>query len=324
MCLKDPYGRIIDYLRVSITDRCNLNCAYCRPGDAPFLEEKELLTAEEILTFCREAALLGIRHLRITGGEPLLRDGCCRLIKDLKALDGIESVTLTTNGTLLSRHLSQLKEALIDGINISMDTLDEEHYAALTGFPLLPGLLEAVRETVSFGIPVKINSVIMDGRIPVTDYLDLAELSRSLPVDIRFIEAMPLGGSLPSALDHRKLLSLLSSRYPGIKRLNTARGFGPAVYYAIPGFSGCIGFINAVHGNFCGNCNRIRLTARGVLKSCLGYEGTICIKPLFGEDGSENALRQALLTAVAQKPACHHFGENHRNAERDNMSKIGG
>lgn len=324
MCLKDPYGRIIDYLRVSITDRCNLNCAYCRPGDAPFLEEKELLTAEEILTFCQEAALLGIRHLRITGGEPLLRDGCCRLIKDLKALDGIESVTMTTNGTLLSRHLSELKEALIDGINISMDTLDEEHYAALTGSPLLPGLLEAVRETVSFGIPVKINSVIMDGRIPVTDYLDLAELSRSLPVDIRFIEAMPLGGSLPPALDHRKLLSLLSSRYPGIKRLNTARGFGPAVYYAIPGFSGCIGFINAVHGNFCGNCNRIRLTARGVLKSCLGYEGTICIKPLFGEDGSENALRQALLTAVAKKPACHHFGENHRNAERDNMSKIGG
>ena len=195
MCLKDPYGRIIDYLRVSVTDRCNLNCAYCRPENSPFLSRKALLTSEEILAFCREAAILGIRHIKITGGEPLLRTDCCSIVEKLKKTSGIETVTLTTNGLLLRAHRGRLKEAGIDGINISMDTPDRACYAALTGSDRLPELLDSIRSTAGLGIPMKINCVIMDGLVPVTDYLALAEMARSFPADVRFIEAMPFGST---------------------------------------------------------------------------------------------------------------------------------
>ena len=324
MCLKDPYGRIIDYLRVSVTDRCNLNCAYCRPENSPFLSRKALLTSEEILAFCREAAILGIRHIKITGGEPLLRTDCCSIVEKLKKTSGIETVTLTTNGLLLREHLGRLKEAGIDGINISMDTPDRACYAALTGSDRLPELLDSIRSTAGLGIPMKINCVIMDGLVPVTDYLALAEMARSFPADVRFIEAMPFGSTPMPALNHLDILKLLSSRYPDIKPEESERGFGPAVYYRIPGFTGCIGFISAVHGSFCYSCNRIRLTADGFLKGCLGFESNICIKPLFRQAGYKDALQKAILRTVSQKPPCHCFGGKQSGAEHKSMSKIGG
>lgn len=325
MSLIDPQGRTIDYLRVSVTDRCNLGCVYCRPFSSP-LQNTDLLTNRELTAFCREAAALGIRHIKITGGEPLIREDCLALIAGLKKIPGIEAVTLTTNGTLLRRCLSPLREAGVDGINISLDTPDPKRYAAITGSDCLPEVIEGIKAAAKCSIPVKINCVTMDNTL--SDYFTLAELSRSMAVDVRFIEEMPLGASPKGTgrvpLDHRRLLEEFTARYPGMKPAPSPRGFGPAVYYRIPGFTGCTGFISAMHINFCKNCNRIRLTSQGVLKGCLGFEGTIRLKPLFKEPNPREALRNAILETVRHKPPCHHFGEKYPHAEQEDMSKIGG
>lgn len=331
MSLIDPQGRIIDYLRVSVTDRCNLACVYCTPQNPPCQGGPELLTNSELTAFCRETAALGIRHIKITGGEPLLRKDCCALIAQLKKLPGIEAVTLTTNGTMLRRCLTPLLEAGVDGINVSLDTLNPKRYEAITGSDCLPEVTAGIEAAAKALIPIKINCVTMqsvEGEFPLSDYFELAQLARSLAVDVRFIEEMPLGGSSEGfnriSFDHRRLMEEFTARYPAMKPTASVRGFGPAVYYQIPGFKGCIGFISALHGNFCKNCNRIRLTSHGVLKGCLGFKGTIRLKPLFEEPNPEERLRNAILETIRSKPACHRFGENDPQAERGSMSKIGG
>ena len=191
----DQYGRSIDYMRVSITDRCNLRCRYCMPEGVELLPMKDILTYEEIREICSEAARLGIRKLKITGGEPLVRLGCADLIRELKAIEGIEQVTMTTNGVLLGRYLPELIRAGLDAVNISLDTLDRDRYAAITGRDELVSVLESVDAALASPLRVKINAVLQKG-VNDDEWFSLAELARGRALDVRFIEIMPIGFGL--------------------------------------------------------------------------------------------------------------------------------
>ncbi|MHB9292849.1 GTP 3',8-cyclase [Hollandina sp. SP2] len=304
----DPFNRTIDYMRISITDRCNLRCVYCMPQRIRSLPETAILSYEEILRVCTEAAALGIRCIKITGGEPLLREGVPDLVRGLKNTPGITRVSLTTNGVLLSRHLDALNAAGIDGINISLDSLDGERFRLTTGYNGLDAIIRGIHESVSRAIPVKINAVLMDnGGAP--EWRDLADLARVLPLDVRFIEMMPIGyGKAFKGVAHDRILQELQETYAGITQDRASQGAGPAVYYRIPHFKGKIGFISSLSHGFCRTCNRIRLTAEGLLKPCLCYASGIDLKAILrGPDTPKEAIGQALRDVVAMKPASHCF-----------------
>ncbi|MDR2632628.1 MAG: GTP 3',8-cyclase MoaA [Treponema sp.] len=306
----DPFNRTIDYMRISITDRCNLRCVYCMPQKFRSLPETDILSYEEILRVCTEAASLGIHFIKITGGEPLLREGVSDLVRQLKHTPGIRKVSLTTNGVLLSRYLDALCAAGIDGITISLDSLDAERFRLTTGYNSLDTIIQGIHESLSRTIKVKINAVLMDnGGGLQSQWRDLVELARALPLDVRFIEMMPIGyGRIFKAVAHDRILQGLHETYAGIREDRASRGAGPAVYYRIPGFKGAIGFISALSHRFCRTCNRIRLTAEGMVKPCLCYASGIDLKAILRDPAKTNeAVCQALKEAVAMKPAAHCF-----------------
>lgn len=342
MSLRDQWGREIDYMRISITDRCNLRCCYCMPCGIRCVPMEEILTLEEYAGIAACAAALGISKIKITGGEPLVRLGCCELVRMLKGTDGIDKVTITTNGILLGRYLKELLEAGIDGINISLDTLDPDLYRALTGGGDLNQVLDALRETVtackSRNIPVKINAVSLDlkeaaGQLGCgyegTGWTELLELARRYPLDVRFIEMMPIGcGKQYRSVDHQKLVDELKDRYPRMERDERIHGYGPAVYYRIPGFLGSVGFISAIHGKFCSSCNRVRLTSKGYLKTCLCYEDGADLREILRGSGSweqrEIRLLDAMRKAILGKPKAHCFEHPEQMTETGHMARIGG
>ncbi|MDO4267192.1 MAG: radical SAM protein, partial [Eubacteriales bacterium] len=265
--MKDGFGRTISYMRISITDRCNLRCRYCMPHGIECVPMDQLLTFEEYAAAAAAAVRLGIRRFKITGGEPLARRGCCRLIAMLKQIPGVEQVTITTNGALLPEYLDEILAAGTDGINISLDTLDPELYRALTGggdirpvLEVLERLTEPSHRTNSSGkqIPVKINAVSLDlaalsERLGCSGsgagWTELLSLAKEYPFDLRFIEMMPVGyGKQFASVDHRELLRQLKELYPDLEQDQSIHGNGPAVYYRIPGFRGGIGLISAMHG----------------------------------------------------------------------------
>ncbi len=333
--MKDPWGRIIDYMRISITDRCNLRCKYCMPEGIDWIPMDEILTLEEIAQVASCGALLGIRHIKITGGEPLVRLGCCHLIRTLKQIPGIEKVTITTNGILLGQYLESLKQAGIDGINISLDTTDRCLFKKITGTDGLEMVLESLKQAVAMGLPVKVNAVSVDwdswredGQAGVA-WKSLLELARTDPVDVRFIEMMPIGaGKDFPTVSHERLLTELKASYPGVKRDMKVHGFGPAVYYTIDGFRGSIGFISAIHGKFCDSCNRVRLTSKGYLKTCLCYEDGVDLRKILRADLPDREKRirmeQAMEEAILQKPIAHCFDDPGQITEHKGMSCIGG
>lgn len=319
----DQYGRTIDYMRVSITDRCNLRCKYCMPEDIEWLPMDEILTLEEITDICRQAAGLGIRKIKVTGGEPLVRKGCAELIKMLKSLPGIEQVTLTTNGVLLTSYAKALYENGLDAVNVSLDTLDAAKYAQITGFDALQDVLSGINEMEKYPVPLKINTVLQHGKNE-DDWKQLIGLAKERPMDIRFIEMMPIGyGKAFEPVSNAELLQKLQECYGILEPEKKSHGNGPAVYYRIPGFQGCIGFISAVHGKFCGQCNRIRLTSTGQLKPCLCYGKSISIKEAVRR-GDEKEMERLLTRAVMTKPDGHCFDNPATITEKQEMAKIGG
>lgn len=361
--MKDSYGRTIDYMRISITDRCNLRCRYCMPDGIHCVPPEDILTMEEIQAVAMAAGKLGVRRVKVTGGEPLTRKGCCGLIRKLKGIPGIEKVTLTTNGILLDQYLDALKEAGIDGINISLDTVDRKQYEKITGQDRLDKVISGLEGAISLGVPVKLNAVSLDWQAEEREpgkpgWMALAELAGKYPIDVRFIEMMPIGyGRGFNSLDHRELLRLFKNAYPEIQKDNRPHGYGPAVYYRIPGFQGSIGFISAIHGKFCEGCNRIRLTSQGYLKACLCYEDGVDLRAVLreeqgglpGKDGYDMAknrlenghwkwkyrncpddarlqqrLTEKIREAVIRKPAAHCFEQPDKITEAHNMVAIGG
>lgn len=325
--MTDGTGRIIDYLRVSVTDRCNLRCVYCMPpqGVEP-VPHREMLTLEEIGTICGAAARLGVTRVKLTGGEPLVRKGCPRLVEMLKSIPGIREVTMTTNGILLPRMLGELMAAGLDGVNISLDTLDPERYKALTRYPLEGDAQEAIQAALGAGLRVKVNCV------PIREHNDrdleeLAALARDRQLDVRFIELMPVGmGAALTPIPGEEVRQRLEAAFgPMEPYQGVPRGNGPAVYYSLPGFTGKIGFISAVSHRFCGDCNRVRLTSTGFLKLCLHYSDGVPLRELARSGAGEEELARVMAKAIHDKPLHHDFGgKESAGWDRRTMSQIGG
>ena len=322
--MKDSFGRNIEYMRVSVTDRCNLRCQYCMPEDLPDIPHPEILRYEEILRVCEAAVRLGISNFRVTGGEPFVRRGCVDFLGELKKIPGVASVMITTNGVLLEQYLPALRDIGIESVNISLDTLDREGYRKLTGADAFDKVMLGIEAAVAAGFRVKLNCVAMRG-VNEDQFLPIAGLAGRYPLDVRFIESMPIGegkGFAPVA--GSELMGLLSKHYPGMEENRSRRGFGPAVYYEHERLKGQIGLISAVSHGFCENCNRIRLTSDGLLKTCLYYDQAADLKPILRQAGSGAALDEAIREAVVRKQEKHHFREGSQEAERRGMSKIGG
>ncbi len=328
--LIDPYGRTIDYLRISITDRCDLDCLYCAPlGGRKRRAHAEILSYEEILQITKAAIHSGISKIRITGGEPLHRKGMVRLCRMLADTDGIESLAMTTNGILLKEFAPPLFEAGVRRVNISLDTLKPERFKNITGKDLLSQVLEGVQAAEKVGMnPIKINTVVMRG-INDDEIEDLAALTLEKPYHVRFIELMPTQGYTKEK--HHALFVPISEMIHRINRIEKLQlidkdpSFGPAMLYSFPGAPGKVGFIAPMSRHFCKTCNRLRLTADGKLRTCLFSEEEIDIKGLLRQGASMQALSDVIKHAARSKPQQHHLNDIAPKIPSDRtMRAIGG
>ena len=322
--MNDGFGRKIDYLRISVTDRCNLRCTYCMPeSGTDWMPHEKILRYEDILRLCRIFASLGVNKYKLTCGEPLVRKGLASLAAGIREIPGTKSVTLTTNGVALREQLPALLEAGIDGINLSLDTLDRGRYAAITRRDELPAVLEGLRAALAAPqLRLKLNCVAMAGGRE--DWVALAALAKDSRLAVRFIELMPIGlGGMLGGCTEEDVSGALAQAYGPLTPSEGVYGNGPCRYFSLPGFQGKIGFISAMSHKFCAGCNRVRLTATGFLKTCLQYETGVDLAPLLA--GSDEALRAAIEDAIRNKPAEHRFTAGDVPArERHDMNQIGG
>lgn len=323
----DSSSRNIHYLRLSVTDLCNLRCRYCMPDGVEKLEREAVLTYEEFLRLAALFAQCGIDTVRVTGGEPLVRKGVDQLVAGLKAIPGIRKVTLTTNGILLARQLPALLNAGLDSVNISLDTLRPEVFQRITARDEFSHVMEGLRAALDSGIPVKLNCV-PQASVNEGELEDLAALAEAHPLQVRFIEMMPIGyGATMPCISGPALRERFARRWPEFAPLPAAQsaafGDGPAVYYTVPGWKGDVGFIAAVHGKFCASCNRVRLTSQGFLRPCLASEAGCDLRELLRSGATDAALSQAIRQTIWAKPREHHFGDNSMPATRG-MYRIGG
>lgn len=315
----DSFGREISYLRLSVTDRCNLRCRYCMPEDGVCKKSHaEMLTEEEMITAVRAAASLGIRKLRLTGGEPLVKKNILSICRSCAAVEGIEELCLTTNGILLPQMAKELKAAGVDRLNISLDTLNPEKYAYITRIGSLEQALRGIEAAIDVGFSrIKINTVLIGGfnddEIPA-----LARLTEAYPVDLRFIELMPM--TQHEALGQSAYVSGAAVLQALPELIQTEQSDGVARLCRLPDAQGSIGLISAVSDHFCAACNRIRLTADGKLKPCLHSAQEYCIKGMDFE-----AMRREMERVILAKPACHApLSVASRSSAGRNMNQIGG
>lgn len=321
----DRYGRVINYLRISVTDRCNLRCCYCMPEGVQDVGIKNILTFEEIWEIVRTGVSLGITHIRITGGEPLVRKGCVNLIRGIREIPGVETITMTTNGVLLGNYAKQLKEAGVDGVNISLDTLDPEEFYKITGKRELQEVLAGIRAAKTAGLPVKLNAV----NRKELDPIPLVRYAQEENLPIRFIEMMPVGyGKKYVGRSNEELRETLEAVCGNAECMTNREelsrmGSGPAVYYQFSDLKVPVGFISAIHGKFCDTCNRVRLTAEGYLKLCLCYDEGEDLRRVLREGEKEN-LRTIMEQTIFRKPAAHCFEHPAEMTETHEMVKIGG
>jgi cyclic pyranopterin phosphate synthase len=325
--LTDPFRRHLNYLRLSITDRCNLKCLYCVPRDRiPKVLHRDILRYEELLRIVRIGASLGISKVRITGGEPLVRRGVVEFLTEICAIEALKDVSLTTNGVLLESNLDRLREAGIRRINISLDTLNREKFFRITGVDRFDTVFRAVLAAVKTGFsPVKINVVALRG-VNDDELVDLARLSLDHPLHVRFIEQMPIGESgagkgppllAPEILEQIRPLGELVP-------IENGAGTGPAERYRISGAAGEIGLIRPLSHHFCGRCNRLRLTASGMLRPCLLSDQEEDLRSVLRKGLLDEDLKAVFLRAVAHKPRQHTLAEGQRKRIGSQMCAIGG
>jgi len=322
----DSFQRPIDYLRISITDRCNLRCIYCMPTEGiQLMSHSDILTYEEIYTVVRAAAELGIEKIRITGGEPLARIGLPELIQMLAHIKGIDDVALTTNGVLLARYAAELKKAGLRRVNVSLDTLNQDKFKLITCRNNLDDALEGIEAARSVGLnPVKVNVVVMEG-INDNELLDFATKTIDEGWHVRFIELMPAPGvgaiasQFVPVCEMKKRLKLLGKLRP----CPPSAGNGPAKYFCFPHASGTIGFITPVSEHFCFCCNRLRLTADGKLRPCLLSDYEIDLKSSLRSGISVSELKKLIRKAVTNKPLRHQLAEGRVPKDRP-MTQVGG
>lgn len=324
--MKDRFGREIDYLRISITDRCNLRCVYCMPENGiAQIPHKEILTYDEITRICRCMTGLGVHKIKLTGGEPLTRKECATLVAMLKNLNGIEKVTLTTNGILLGEQMTGLAAAGIDDINISLDTLDAASFAKVTRRENLNQVLEGIEAVLQYPqIGLKINCVpVLEGP---ENLVSVAGLAKKYPLHVRFIEMMPIGyGKEFQFRGEEEICQILEKAYGTMTPVTERYGNGPCHYYKIEGFQGKIGFISAMTHKFCDQCNRVRMTAEGFLKACLQYQTGTDLKGLMRSGCTDKELTEAIQKVIWEKPVSHHFTSKEVDEDEARlMSQIGG
>lgn len=320
----DCLGRQIHYLRLSITDRCNLRCRYCMPNGVNKCAHEDLLSYEDMEKVVRALAELGIDTVRLTGGEPLVRRDVEVLLKMIKEIPGIQKVSMTTNGVLLKQKLPLLLENGLDSVNISLDTLDENKFKQITGYSLLHNVMEGIEAAIESKISVKINCVPQIG-INDQELIDIAMLAKDWPIEVRFIEIMPIGeGNEKNGINNEKLFLQFQEKLGMMNKVEHRDGNGPAVCYRVNGFRGSIGFISAMHGKFCGECNRIRLTSKGFLKCCLASNSGADLRELLEQNVSLEQLKEVLSDTIYHKPIEHHFEIPGKTTEKNGMYAIGG
>jgi len=326
--LNPPAGQIVDYLRLSVTDRCNYRCVYCMPPEGvAFKPHEEILSYEDMVFFVQAAVELGISKVRITGGEPLVRRGLTDLVGLIHAIPGIRDISLTTNGFLLPRFAETLKAQGLDRVNISVDSLDPGRYRELTRGGSLAAALDGVQAALRSRLdPVKINVVMMPELL--AELPAFVHITRDRPLHVRFIEWMPVGGCGPRSAGEaltkdRAMAELQRMGADGagpLQAVPSPGGWGPARYYRFPHHQGTIGFIGSMSDHFCGECNRLRLTADGKLKNCLFSSDEIDVKQAM-----QSRDREAVLGAVAESLECKTFDKNRLPGRTSRgMSQVGG
>ena len=315
----DNYGRVIDYMRISVTELCNLRCRYCMPEDGIVKRaHDEMMTAEETIDAVKAAVSLGIKKIRITGGEPLVKRGIIKLCDAISAIEGVEELCITTNGTLLPKFGKELREAGVSRVNISLDTLDPDKYREITRVGELSNALAGIDAAFEAGFDkIKINNVLMGG-FNDDEIGDFVRLTVDRPIEVRFIELMPIGGGMD--FDRSGFISCqqVLSKVPELEPLEHSEGV--AVLYRLPGAKGRVGLIRPISCEFCVDCNKIRLTSDGMLKPCLHSDAELCIKGLQLDE-----MKEVMRNAVLQKPEMRDKldADNPSHAGR-NMNSIGG
>ena len=307
--LIDLHGRTIDYFRISITDLCNFRCIYCRPAEGvPLVSHSDILRYEEILRIAKVAKNLGMRKVRITGGEPLVRRGVLDFISRLVSETGLEDVALTTNGSKLQDMALSLRKAGLKRVNISLDTLRRDCFRSITGADELYRVLKGIEASLDVGFdPIKINVVLLKG-INERDVPDFARLTIDKPVDVRFIERMPFGAEIPppnspDSFSAKDTLKIIESAFGKLNPVERSKLDGPATMFKLDGALGQIGVIDPVSGHFCGKCNRMRLTAKGFLRPCLLNPLEIDVKTFLRTSPDDSQMESFLEAAVLMKPA---------------------
>ncbi len=328
--LYDNHNRAITYLRLAVTDRCNLRCFYCMPEEGiRYIHKKELLTFEEIERLISIMASFGISKVRLTGGEPFVRNDLMKLIRTIVDIKGINDLHLTTNGILTAPHIAELKQLGIASVNLSLDTLDRKRFYEITRRNEFEPVINTLNLLLKHEIPVKINAVVMDGK-NIDDIVPLVELTKNSLVDVRFIEEMPFNGEgnhYPTLLwTHTKIKRYLQEHYPSLYKIEDP-DFSTSSSYRIPGYQGSIGIIAAFSRTFCGSCNRIRVTAQGELKTCLYDDGVLNLKEIMRSGKNDEAIKESLLQAFQSRPKDGFEAELKRknpSSISESMSTIGG
>ncbi len=300
----DNFNRKINYLRISITDRCNLKCKYCTESFLPFIAHEDVLRYEEIIRFVRIAASLGVRKVRLTGGEPLRRKSLPFLLKEIDAIDTIEDISLTTNGVELAEHVEELKGAGLRRVNISLDTLKRDRFSFITGVDAFDRVMKSIEKAREAGLdPVKINTVIIKD-FNDDEVLDFAEFARHWDVQVRFIEFMPFGDeslwNSSKVIDSAYLEKIIRGSYGLQESINSHRG--PAKMFTIPGGAGQVGFISPMSSHICHECNRLRLTADGKIKPCLFSDAEYDVRALLRGGATDEQIGAFISDVVAAKP----------------------
>ncbi len=325
--LTDSFGRPLEYLRLAVTDRCNLRCFYCMPAEGiDYVPRQDLLSYEEMLRLTRIFVQLGVTKIRLTGGEPFIRKNFYGFLKRLTKIDGLDKIAITTNGSVANRHIPFLKEVGITSINLSLDTLNKEKFNKITRRDFFNQAMNTYQAVLDAGIKLSVNMVVMEGE-NIEDIIPMAMLTQKDNVTIRYIEEMPFNGKGTRnsiGFNHTKILELLTSGLPELSSIPFAYGT-TAQEYAIKGHKGKVGIIAAWSRNFCNSCNRIRVTATGHMKNCLYDQGVLNLKRMLTDGSSDQMIYEAIKTGYSKKFKDGLVAEaNQTNPISESMSSIGG
>ena len=327
--LYDNHGREINYLRLAVTDRCNLRCFYCMPEEGiKYVPRTDLLTYEEMLRLLGVVAEMGINKIRITGGEPFVRKGMIEFMESMARVEGINSIHLTTNGTLTEKLIPRLKGLGLKSVNLSLDTLDKERFADITRRDEFENVMRTFYALLDSGIQTKLNTVVMKGRND-QDIIPFVRLTKDHPVSVRFIEEMPFNGSDRDGggleWNHVRILNEIRSEFPDIEKIPDP-AFSTSQNYQVPGHVGKVGIIAAYSRTFCGTCNRLRVTPVGLLKTCLYDGGVFNIRDLMRAGATDTQVKAALLDAIGHRAKDGWEAEKRLRHQpiTESMSTIGG